>query len=104
MTQFLAVAWTQSYGDTARSPSPELALIADVVRSAPEQVDTGSAIAFANSALADHVRNGMPGDFAYSALLLVVASAGSVGPWFAGCSGIRWRLIVSRVYFAEHFG
>jgi type IV pilus assembly protein PilC len=71
-------------GESAHSPSPELALIADVVRNAPEHVNTGSAIGAVNSALADakiladHLRSGMPGDLGYSALLLMVAGIISI--------------------------
>lgn len=75
-------------GDQEVSPTPELALIGDVVRHAPDRTDAGSAINSANTSLsdardlADHLRSGLPGDLGYAAVLLAVAGI-VTGIWIA---------------------
>lgn len=74
-------------GETAERPGPELLLIGEVVRNAPNDGDAGKAIGAAASAmagarsLAAQVRVGLPGDVFYIITLLLVASV-VVLVWF----------------------
>jgi hypothetical protein len=69
-------SWTK--GETAIAPAPELALIGQVVRHAPDGVAVGTAIGAASvaladaRALADHVRSGLSGGLLYAVALLVM--------------------------------
>jgi hypothetical protein len=71
-------SWTK--GETAAAPAPELALIGQVVRHAPDGVAVGTAIGAASAALqdaralADHVRSGLSSGFTYAVALLVMAT------------------------------
>jgi hypothetical protein len=71
-------SWTK--GETAAAPAPELALIGQVVRHAPDGVAVGTAIGAVSAALmdaralADHVRSGLSGGLGYAAALLVVTT------------------------------
>ncbi len=67
-------------GQQSEPPGAEVALVADLLRSAPDRIDSGKAIGSVHSALADarsladHVRVGLPGDLFYAVLLLAVAA------------------------------
>lgn len=71
-------SWTK--GETAAEPAPELALIGQVVRHAPDGVAVGPAIEAASvaladaRALADHVRSGLSGGLGYAVALLVMTT------------------------------
>jgi len=81
-------------GETATEPAPELALIGQVVRHAPDGVAVGTAIGAASGALADaraladHVRSGLSSGFGYAVALLVMATIvaliwlGAIAPEF----------------------
>jgi hypothetical protein len=85
-------SWTK--GETAVAPAPELALIGQVVRHAPDGVAVGTAIGAASvaladaRALADHVRSGLSGGFGYAVALLVMTTIialiwlGAIAPEF----------------------
>ena len=85
-------SWTK--GETAAAPAPELALIGQVVRHAPDGVAVGTAIGAASvaladaRALADHVRSGLSSGFGYAAALLVMTTIvaliwlGAIAPAF----------------------
>lgn len=85
-------SWTK--GETAAAPAPELALIGQVVRYAPDGVAVGTAIGAASAALldaralADHVRSGLSSGLAYAVALLVMTTfiallwLGAIAPEF----------------------
>ena len=85
-------SWTK--GETAAAPAPELVLIGQVVRHAPDGVAVGTAIGAASAALldaralADHVRSGLSGGLGYAVALLVMTTIvaliwlGAIAPEF----------------------
>jgi hypothetical protein len=85
-------SWTK--GETEAAPAPELALIGQVVRHAPDGVAVGMAIGAASvalldaRALADHVRSGLSAGFGYAVALLVMTTIvaliwlGAIAPEF----------------------
>lgn len=83
--------------ETAAAPAPELALIGQVVRHAPDGVAVGTAIGAASTALldaralADHVRSGLSGGFAYAVALLIMTTMVSL-IWLGGVSRSFERL------------